>query len=445
MQKKNIKNDLSENNFTDLENENENENEIIEEIINNSLLGEEEEKEEEYEEEDIVDIEEENLSEKEIKNIEDKKDNNNNIINKKKKSIQIYKDIIENLLIELFEFHYTEISKEKKINLTNKILESKYHIEFFCSRLSINFPKYILCILEQKINELNEYVINKINENQNITLEEILKIKKNLKMTGKDINKIFEKPFQKTKKFDMPSVLVVLFIGTILNGSFAEKISEEDYEQIIDIESIEEKDIFEKYVEKCKLSLSIMEEEEEKEGKKEETEEKEEKKEKKVENGENEKILNETEEEKQNNNIIIEHIEQNIDNNEKNKNIMIKNSNNDNKQNVNLENISKNNSDNNINVNKKSVEEKPQNLNLVDLMIYINGGDNKKKKKKKRKKKAKVKIEKEEKKEDIEIEKDIVFENFKSNLIKFSENLKNFKKIKPKISDAFLEKLKSIN
>ena len=47
-------------------------------------------------------------------------------------------------------------------------------------------------------------------------------------MTGKDINKIFEKPFQKTKSFDMPSVLVVLFVGSMLNGSFAEKISDED-------------------------------------------------------------------------------------------------------------------------------------------------------------------------------------------------------------------------
>ena len=442
MPKKNIKNDLSENSYTDIENE----NEIIEEIINNSLLGEEEEeeKEEEYDEEEY--IEEENLSEKENKNIEDKKDNNinnNNIENyKKKKSIQ-YKDIIENLLIELFEFHYTEISKDKKKYLTKKILESKYHIEFFCSRLSINFPKYIIYRLEQKINELIEYVINKINENQNVTLQEILKIKQNLKLTGKDINKIFEKPFQKTKNFDMPSVLVVLFIGNILNGSFAEKISDEDYEQIIEIESIEEKDIFEKYVEKCKLSLSIMDEDEEKEEKKEEIEENEEKVQKNEEIEENKIIFPEFEVEKQNNNIIIEHIEQNIDNN--NKNIIIK-SNNINDSKHSMENISKNNSDNNININKKNVDEKPQNLNLEDLMKYINGNDNKKKKKKKRKKRAKVKnIEEEKKEEDIEIEKDIIFENFKSNLIDFSNGLKNFKKIKPKISDAFLEKLKSIN
>ena len=440
MLKKNIKNDLSENSFTELENE----NEIIEEIINNSLLKEEEEKEEEYDEE--VDIEENNLSEKD-KNIEDKKDNINNNDNnnekcKKRKSIQIYKDIIENLLIELFEFHYIEISKEKKINLTNKILESKYHIEFFCRRLSLNFPKYILCVLDQKINELNEYIINKINENHIVTLQEILKIKKNLKLTGKDINKIFEKPFQKTKNFNMASVLVVLFIRSILNGSIAEKISEEDYEQITDIESIEEKDIFEKYVEKCKLSLSIMEEEEEKEIKKEEKEEKKRKKEEKEGKEENKIIFPEIDEEKKNN-IIIEHTEQNIDNNDKNKNKIIKNNINDNKQK--LENISKNNNDNNITTNKKNVEEKTQNLNLEDLMIYINGNDNKKIKKKKRKKKPKVKKVKVEKNEDIEIQKDSVFENFKSNLIKFSENLKNFKKIKPKFSDAFLEKLKTIN
>ena len=67
----------------------------------------------------------------------------------------------------------------------------------------------------KKINELNEYVINKISENHNVTLQEILKIKKNLKLTGKDINKIFEKAFQKTKNFNMASVLVVLFIRSI--------------------------------------------------------------------------------------------------------------------------------------------------------------------------------------------------------------------------------------
>ena len=97
MNKKIIKNDLSENSFPDIENENE--NEIIEKLINNSLLDEREDIEEEYDEEE--DLEEENYSEKDkiteeildnklsiFTNIDKKCENNileNN--NKKKKTI----------------------------------------------------------------------------------------------------------------------------------------------------------------------------------------------------------------------------------------------------------------------------------------------------------------------------------------------------------------------
>ena len=81
------------------------------------------------------------------------------------------------------------------------------------------------------------------------------------------------------------------------------------------------------------------------------------------------------------------------------------------------------------------------------MVNYINGNDNKKKRKKKRKKKTKVSQKKvdEEEKEDNIIEKDEIFENFKLSLINFTANLEKVKKIKPKISEAFLEKLKLIN
>ena len=435
MNKKIIKNDLSENSFPDIENENE--NEIIEKLINNSLLDEREDIEEEYDEEE--DLEEENYSEKDkiteeildnklsiFTNIDKKCENNileNN--NKKKKTIHIYKDIIENLLIELFEYHYTQITKEQKINLRNKIVESKCHIELFCSKLSVNFSKNILCIMGQKINELNDYVINKINEKKNITLLEIFKIKNDLKLTGKDINKIFEKPFQRAKSFDISSVIVVLFITHILNGNIAYQMTEKEYEQFIEIESIEEKDLFEKYIEQCKLSLFITEENNEKE-----------KNENKIENNENKN------EECIQNNIIRNNVDNNNNNINKEKDLKKEKNMINNNINHNLENISKNNNDK---INKNNNEEKPKNFSdIEDLVEYINGNDNKKKRKKKRKKKTKVKIVEEEKKENIEIEKDVVFENFKTNLIDFTENMKNFKKIKPKISEAFLEKLKLI-
>ncbi len=277
----------------------------------------------------------------------------------------------------------------------------------------------------KKINELNDYVINKINEKKNITLLEIFKIKNDLKLTGKDINKIFEKPFQRAKSFDISSVIVVLFITHILNGNIAYQMTEKEYEQFIEIESIEEKDLFEKYIEQCKLSLFITEENNEKE-----------KNENKIENNENKN------EECIQNNIIRNNVDNNNNNINKEKDLKKEKNMINNNINHNLENISKNNNDK---INKNNNEEKPKNFSdIEDLVEYINGNDNKKKRKKKRKKKTKVKIVEEEKKENIEIEKDVVFENFKTNLIDFTENMKNFKKIKPKISEAFLEKLKLI-
>ena len=66
-----------------------------------------------------------------------------------------------------------------------------------------------------------------------------------------------------------------------------------------------------------------------------------------------------------------------------------------------------------------------------------------KKEKRKGKKKAKVEQINNEDKDNNII--DDVFENFKSNLIHFSDNLEKVKKIKPKISEAFIEKLKLMN
>ena len=425
MSMKSIKSDLSDG--ANIENE----NEIIEEeIIKNSLLDIREDIEEDYDEED--DINEENYLEKNktvgetydnklsLNENENKKENNIISDNNKQKTIQIYQDIIENLLIELFEHYYNELSKEKNVNLRNRILEYKYHIELFCSKLSVNFSIYLLCILEKKISELNEYTFNMINKKQNVSLQEILKIKQSLKLTGKDINEIFQKPFQKTKNyFDISSVIVVSFITNILNSNYAKEISEQEYKQITEIESIEEKDNFEKYVEKWKSSLYILDEAEQKN-------------ESEINEDKNIGIINE--EKKQNDKTFeIKNKEENENNNTKIKII--------NNQKCKI--IYKNN--NEICENKKSIEQKQENFsNLEDLMEYINGNDNKKKRKKKRKKKTKQKAIQEEKKENKE-EKDLVFENFKSNLINYSENLKNVTKIKPKISEAFLEKLKLIN
>ena len=143
------------------------ENEIIEELINNPLLLKDIEDLEEEEEEDC-DPEKDKITKEIVDNKlsiiipeenESKQNENKNYINMKKDSQKIHKDIIDNLLIELFEYHYNDdISTEKKMNIGNKILESKYHIGFFCIKLNKNFSKYFLLILEQNIYELIAYV-----------------------------------------------------------------------------------------------------------------------------------------------------------------------------------------------------------------------------------------------------------------------------------------------
>ena len=184
----------------------------------------------------------------------DQKEGESNCTNKNSK---IKKDIIDNLLIDVFEYHYNDISTEKKINLDNKICELKYHIEYFSKNLNQNFSKYILLILDQKIYELIEYV-EKLVDTKVKTVKDILVIKNSLKLVGNDINKIFENSFEKTMSFDIASILIVLFISDILSDTKI-NLTDQEYEQIIQNESIDEKEKFEKYIEECKLYFEKFE------------------------------------------------------------------------------------------------------------------------------------------------------------------------------------------
>ena len=464
----------------------EKENEIIEQIINNPLLLKDiddldEEDEDIYSEKDkikenIIDnklsfiVQDENENE-DIENNNNNNSNNNN--NNKKKTQKIQRDIIENLIIDLFEYHYKEISSEKKVYLGNKILQTKYHIQLFCTKLNNNFSKYILLILEQKIYELIEYVEEMMKTNL-ISVKDILEIKHSLKLTGRDIGKIFEKPFQKTMVFDISSVLILLFISDILSENKI-NVSDEEYEQLIQDLSYEEKDRFEKYIEDCKSFFEKIENGEN-EGDVEIYYAEDKQNENDILTNESTDIYNNSEEqeecEKEINEDKKENIEdkinkenyENIDNkeneikiNEDKKDIFIiediidKNNNNiikkDNNNSINEESNIKNKNDNNVKADKSNENKIENYSNIEDLINYINGSDNKKKRKKKKKKKAKnakLKINEEEK-ENVFIEKDDVYENFKSNIINFTDNLEKVKKIKPKISEAFLEQLKSMN
>ena len=442
------------------------ENEKIEEIINNPLiLKEYDDLEEEEDLESIYTEKEQNPEENQQYNLI-----------KNKKLPKIHKDIIGNLLIELFDYHYYDISREKQLNLTNKILESKCTIEFFCTKLNENFSKYILVILEQKIEELIKYTI-KIVISKMESIKNILEVKNSLQLTGRDIIKIFEKPFQKTKNFDISSVLIIQFISNLLSDEKT-NINDEEFGQITEMERYEEKDRFEKYIEECKSYFEKIQNKELEEDSDVEVYYEEETK---IQNEESDILTKETSDSFNN---ITEHEENEISNIIKKDSINIdkegyNDENEDEKNEKNIEEkkdifiigdiINKNNYpkkssnnqdhkenknkkvNNNSNKNKKNgnnIENKVEHYsNIEDLVNYINGSDNKKKRKKKRKKKAKVSKAAivEEDKDIINNERDEVYESFKVDLTNYTNNLKKVKKIIPKITDAFIEKLKSIN
>ena len=281
-------------------------------------------------------------------------------------------------------------------------------------------------ILQQKMEELIEYIKNKFYKNK-ITIKDVLNIKKSLFLVGINIKKTFERTFEKTRNFDMSSILEVLFISEILNDNEIE-INDEEYEEIINISKLDEKDNFEKYIEECKAYFENIENGEREEKDVEVEEEKindydyEEDKNEEIKNNE---IKEETKEEKKDNN----------NNDDLNKNCKIKNNEKINNKII-KENEEKKNSDNDN-------EDKP--VSLEELVKYINSSDNKKKKKKKRKKKKKVEEHKDNNTDnntDKEIEeKDDVIINFKSYIINYSDNLEIIEKIKPNISKSFLDKL----
>ena len=408
----------SENEFTSIEEE----NKIIEEIIKNRLLIKETHFDKDYS--DLEEDEnEDDISEKD-KITEEILDNKLSFIvpdeNENEKSQEeiktqrkIHKDIIEDLLIVLFNYHYDGITGKKRKSPQARMFATKYHIEFFYTKLNINFinfSKYILLILEQKIEELIEYIKNNIYKKK-MSVQDVLDIKKSLYLVGINITKIFERPFEKTRNFDISSVLEVLFISDILNNNEID-INDQEYEEIINISKLDEKDNFEKYIEECKTYFE------------------------KIENGEREEEDVEVEEEK----IYEEKNEENIiiEDSEKNKRIQRENEEINNNEKINKENKKENEEKNS---NDKNIIEKNEALTVDDLLKYINGSDDKKKKKRKRRKKKKVEENTNTNYNKIKEEKDDVIESFKSYIINFSENLEKNQKIKPNISQSFLDKL----
>ena len=374
--KKDIK-EIKNNNFLSISRE----NKIIEEIMKNPILLNEIEEMDDYEEETDNYSETDNITQEILGNklsfiLLDDKISQTNLITLNNVFKKIYKDIIDNLFIELYTYHYDSKTLEKKNYLTSKIIEANYQIENICTKLNDKFSKYILLIIDQKICELIEF-INEGIKNKQVSFREVIKIKKCLGLTGQDIMKIFEIPFKKTKHFDISSVLIIMFIHNILDDDEITNFTDLEYEEIANIPSIEEKDFFDKYIEDCKKNLIRK------------YDHKEEQKKEKVNIREENKIVNKCNEEK----------------------------------------------------NKEEEIKNIENYDNDELINYINeNSDTKKRKKKKRKKKTKDKLEEKEIK--VIEDDDVIISNFKQNLIKSSDEFINMQKIKPNISDAFIERLK---
>ena len=367
------------------------ENEIIEEIISSSLLLKdiddlEEEYEDSYSEKDkiteeilnnklsFIDPDENEQKSKDLKAYIDKN------------SSKIQKDIIKNLLIEIFEYYYREKTEEKKKYIENRMRETKNHIEFYCTKFNKNFSKYIVLILDQKIYDLIVHVENLINIKVE-TVKDILEIKSCLNLTGQDLCKIFEKPFQKTQSFDISSILIVTFITDII-GEKKSNLKDEEYDQIIQSESYEEKEKFDKFIDECKSFIVNGENDDDMEIYYEE-EEKQCENESEPNNEENESNINE----KQINEEIIES-EKDKENEDKDKLIteQIDNTknilNNDENNKKNNDDKNQNNYNNKMKIKNNIIDNKIEKYsNIEDLVNYINGDNNEKKRKKKKKKK----------------------------------------------------------
>ena len=341
---------------------------------------------------------------------------------------------IEELIIEIFVNRFNSYP-EKDCPLSENALESKKQIDIYCSKFS-EFSIYLLYVIYQKFYIFFEYLTKNINI-KTLKIAELNKIKEILFLTGVDIKIVFKKAFEKTNNFNLSSILIIMFDEYLVKETKI-KICKE----IKNSPFYKEKENFEKYLKIVKQNIYFFELDIEEESNQiyskffennyvndEENEKnKENKNEKKEDITENESTEINKEEE---NNEINEHSDKENIRNNKDKNISSR----DNKINNN-KNIEK------ANENNSSI----QNLNIDDLVNYINDSDNKnskkkRKKKKKSKKQEKNKIEQDKKIENDFVEEDLIYINYKKALEEYSKNVLNTTKVKPKYSEEFLKKI----
>ena len=402
---------------------------------------------------------------------------------------------IEDLIIEIFVNRYNSYPNST-CDLSPNALQSKKQSDLFCPKL-IEFSIYILSILHQKFYSFFEYLIKKINF-RSLDLNEVKKIKEILYYTGIDLKIIFKKAFEKTFDFNLSSILIIIFDEFLVKES---RIKEEIIKELRNSPLYKEKEKFEKYLKIAKKQFFGNDDEDEDQKEEENNINNNEllsnyfstdyDENADYNNDINDANDNDNDNDNDNNNDNDcanetngintlndidndDEIDDNYDNEndeivskeEENKNINIinqkinkenKNINEEDKENIN----SNNNNDDNCKDNKKSKNKRKnknkknennsennnliQNLNLDDLVNYINESDNKEKKKKKKKKKGKKKQKDLEKEESNYVEEDLIILDYKKSLEEYSNNIIHTKKIKPKYSEEFLKKLQILS
>jgi len=378
---------------------------------------------------------------------------------------------IEDLIIEIFVNRYNSYPNST-CELSPNALQSKKQSDLFCPKL-IEFSIYILSILQQKFYSFFEFLAKKINF-RSLDLNDVKKIKEILYYTGIDLKKIFKKAFEKTSDFNISSILIIIFDEFLVKEK---RIKEEIIKELRNSPHYKEKEKFEKYLERAKKHYFGNDDEGDDEVDEENNINNKEllsnyfstdyDENAEYNNDNDNDNINETNDINVFNEIDNDEIDDNYDNEndeivnkeEEDKNIINqkidegnKNINEENKENININdnhkdnNKSKNKGKNNSKKNENNLENNNliQNLNLDDLVNYINESDNKEKKKKKKKKKGKKKqnLEKEESKY---VEEDLVILDYKKSLEEYSNNIIQTKKIKPNYSKEFLKKLQILS
>ena len=300
-----------------------------------------------------------------------------------KEKVDMNKKLEEEILktlIEIFDKRY-KIYPNNVCGLSSRALQLKKNIENICPKF-YELSIYMLYLLYNQFKPFFEYVIKKINL-KNIQKDKYKNIKEIMYHIGKDIKKIFKCAIDNIEKIKLPNILIV-----ILEECFIQEKKIKD-KNIKNLPLYKDKENFEKILKEInslffeKNYESILD-----------------------------KTLCFVEEEKNKDD------ESNIQNNMNRKKV--------------------------LNESKGNINHIVENLNIEELVNYINGPKTTKNKKKKKKKKGTKTDTNKNKEITIEnnyIEEDLEFLNYKKSLEEFTKNIGKTEKIKPKCSEEFLKRL----